>query len=63
LIRIFPTQDAILKGFLDIAIDRLIEDVSTKVFGKRKPEDNDGIAMHGGVKLLCNIFNLFRPGE
>jgi hypothetical protein len=48
---------------LDIAVDRLIEDVSTKVLGKRKPEDDDGIAVHSGVELPCNIFNRLRPGE
>ncbi len=52
-----------LKGFLNIAIDRLIEDVNIKVLGKRKLKDNDSIAVDGGVKLFCNIFNMLRRGE
>jgi hypothetical protein len=48
---------------LNSAVDRLIEDVSTKVFGKRKFDDDDGIAVDGGVELPCNIFNMLRQDK
>jgi hypothetical protein len=48
---------------LDIAVDRLIGDVSTKVLGKRKLEDDDSVTVDGGVELSCNIFNKLHKGE
>jgi hypothetical protein len=51
------------EGSLNVAVDRLIEDVSTKVLGKRKLEDDDTITVNGGVELPCNIFDRLRHGE
>ena len=50
-------------GSLNIAVDRLIDDVSTKVLGKRKLEDDDSVAVDGGLELSCNIFNMLRRGK
>ena len=44
-----------LKRSLNLAVDRSIEDVGTKVLGKRKFEDDDSVAVDGGVKLFCNL--------
>lgn len=41
----------------------MIEDVSTKVLGKRKLEDDDSVTVDGRVELSCNIFNMLRNGE
>jgi hypothetical protein len=48
------------KSDLNIAVNQLIEDISIKVLGKRKLEDNDSVIINGGVELFCNIFNIFR---
>jgi len=48
------------QGFLNIVVDRLIEEIGIKVFDKYKFEDDDGVVMDGGKKLFCNIFNIFR---
>src|SRR4030095_4246799 len=50
-------------GSLNIAVDRLIDDISTKVLGKRKLEDDDSVTVDGGLELSCNIFNMLRPGK
>jgi hypothetical protein len=53
------------KGSLNTAVDHLIEDVSTKVIGKRKrmlkPEDN--VTVDGGVDIFCNTFDMLRQGK
>jgi hypothetical protein len=49
-----------LKNSLNVAVDRLIEDISIKILGKRKFEDDDNVAVNGGIKLFCKIFNIFR---
>ena len=50
---------------MNTAVDRLIEDVSTKVLGKRKrmlkPDDN--VTLDGGVDIFCNTFNMLRQGK
>jgi Ulp1 protease family, C-terminal catalytic domain len=51
---------------LNSAVDQLIGDISTKVLGKRKFDefdDDDSVAVDGGVELPCNIFNMLRHGE
>jgi len=48
---------------LNIAVDQLIQDVSTKVLGKRKMEDDDDIAVDGGVDLPCKIFSMLRQDK
>lgn len=45
---------------MNVAVDKLIENVSQKVLGKRKFEDNDGVAVDGGKELLCKTFNMLR---
>jgi hypothetical protein len=47
---------------LNTAVDRLIEDVSTRVL-KRKLEDNDVVTVNNGVELPCTIFSQLRQGE
>src|SRR6266498_1177685 len=53
------------RGSLNTAVDRLIEDVSTKVIGKRKrmlkPEDN--VTVDGGVDIFCNTFDMLRQSK
>jgi hypothetical protein len=53
------------QGSLNTAVDRLIEDVSTKVLGKRKrmlkPDDN--VTLDGGVDIFCNTFDMLRQGK
>ena len=49
-----------LKRSLNLAVDRLIQDVGTKVLGKRKFENDDSVAVDGRVKLSYNIFNMLR---
>jgi hypothetical protein len=63
LIRSFSTQDTLPEGILNAAVDRLVEDVSTKVLGKHPLEDNDSVAINDGVELPCNIFNKLRQGQ
>jgi hypothetical protein len=58
--QIFPAQEAILKGSLNAAINRLIENISTKVLGKRKLKEDNSIAIEDRIELLCNIFNRLR---
>lgn len=48
---------------MNAAVDRLIEEVSTKVMGKRKLEKDDGIAIDGGIELPCDMLNRLRQGE
>jgi hypothetical protein len=45
------------KGSLNAAVNRLIEDVRTKVFGKHKLEDDDIVTVAGRVELSCDIFD------
>ena len=53
------------QGSLNTAVDRLIEDVSIKVLGKRKrmlkPDDN--VTLDGGVDIFCNTFDMLRQGK
>ena len=50
------------QGSLNTAVDRLIEDVSTKILGKRKqmlkPDDN--VTLDGGMDISCNTFDMLR---
>ena len=48
---------------MNAAVDRLIENVSTKVLGKRKLEEDDGVTIEDGIELPCNMFNRLRQGE
>jgi hypothetical protein len=48
------------KASLNVAVDRLIEDVSIKILDKRKLEDDDNVAVNGEVKLFYKIFNMLR---
>jgi hypothetical protein len=48
------------KSILNIAVYRLIEDVSIRIFGKRKFEDDDKISVNNGVKLSYDIFSRLR---
>jgi hypothetical protein len=48
------------KGALNAAVDQLVENVRIKVLGKRKLEDDDSVAIDGGVELFCNIFSMLR---
>jgi hypothetical protein len=41
----------------------LTEDVSTKVLGKRKLEDDDSVAVDNRVEYSCDIFRRLRQGE
>ena len=38
------------------AVEQLIQDVRTKVLGKRKIREGDSVAINNGVELDCNIF-------
>ncbi|KAF7502222.1 hypothetical protein GJ744_006435 [Endocarpon pusillum] len=51
------------QGTLDAAVDGLVKEVSSRVLGKRKLEDNDSVAVNNGVELSCNIFHRLRQGE
>jgi len=48
---------------LVVAIDRLIEDTSTKVLSKRKLTDEDSIILKNGVELSHDMFNQLRQGK
>ena len=50
------------KGILDIAVHRLIGDVSTKVLGKHKLEDIDAVAVNN-ILVTYNTFDKLRYGE
>lgn len=51
-------------GSLNLAVDQLVEDVRTKVLGKRKFEEDDGIAVVGCREdLSCDTFAMLREGE
>ena len=50
------------KGILDIAVHRLIGDVSTKVLGKHKLEDIDAVAVNN-IPVTCDTFDKLRYGE
>jgi hypothetical protein len=41
-------------GALDTAVDSLIEDVSSKVFGKRVIEKEDSVTVDGRVEIFCD---------
>ncbi|KAJ9503197.1 hypothetical protein H2202_001351 [Exophiala xenobiotica] len=59
----FPLDsDPMPKGSLDMAVHRLIEDVSTKVLGKRKFEDVDIVAVNN-IPVTCDTFDGLRYGE
>ena len=45
------------EGSLNVAIDHLIENVSTKVLGKRKLEEDNSVAVEDKIGLLYNMFN------
>jgi hypothetical protein len=49
-----------LKDFLNIVINRLIENVSIKVLDKYKFENNNNVIMNDKVKLFYKIFNMLR---
>jgi hypothetical protein len=51
------------QGSLNAAVDGLIEQVSSRVLGKRKLKDDDSVAVNNGVELSCNIFHRLRQGE
>ena len=42
---------------MDVAVDCLIEEVSTKVIGKRKLKKDNSVMINSGIELLCNILN------
>jgi hypothetical protein len=63
LIQTFSSQDAMPQGTLNAAVDGLVEEVSSRVLGKRKLEDDDSVAVNNGVELSCNIFRRLRQGE
>jgi hypothetical protein len=48
------------KGRLNAAVNRLTEDASTRVLGKRELEDEDSVVMDNGVELFCDIFRWLR---
>jgi hypothetical protein len=50
------------QGSLDTAVDRLIEDVSIKVLGKRKRmlKLDDNVTLDGGVDIFRKTFNMLR---
>ncbi len=50
-----------LKGFLNIVVNRLIENIDIKILGKL--EGDDSITVGGGVKVFYDIFDRFRYGE
>jgi hypothetical protein len=45
---------------LNIVINHLIEDVSIKILGKCKLENNDSVTVDDGVELFYDVFNIFR---
>lgn len=63
LIKLFSPQDAMPIGILNAAVDQLTEDVSTKVLGKHKLEDDDSVAVGNRVEYSCDIFRRLRQGE
>lgn len=58
----FPTQDPMPKGSLDMAVQRLIGDVGTKILGKRKLEETDAVAVNQ-IPVHCNTFSKLRHGK
>lgn len=63
LTQTLPKQEAMPKGTLNTAVDRLIKDVSIRVLGKRKLEDDDNVAVNNGTELPCNMFHRLRQEE
>ncbi|KIW79860.1 hypothetical protein Z517_06475 [Fonsecaea pedrosoi CBS 271.37] len=55
-------SDPMPKGTLDIAVRRLIGDVSTKVLGKHKLTDVDAVAVNN-ISVTCDTFDRLRYGE
>jgi hypothetical protein len=50
-----------LKGILNIAINRLIEAVSIKVLDKRKLKDKDSVTLDNNkIELFCDTFRKLR---
>lgn len=50
-------------GSLDTAVDSLIADVSSQVFGKPVLEKEDSVMVDGRVEISCDTFNQLRRGE
>jgi hypothetical protein len=50
----------ILKNFLNIVVNHLIEDISIKILDKCKFENDDSVIVNDGIKLFYKIFNIFR---
>lgn len=50
-------------GTLEVAVDHLLEDISTKVLGKRKLMNGDSVTVKNGVVFSCDVFNRLRQGE
>ena len=47
---------------LNTAVNKLIEDVSSKVLGKRKLKEGDTVTIND-IKLSCDIFQRLRAEE
>jgi hypothetical protein len=52
-----------LQGTLNAAVNRLVEEVSSRVLSKRKLEDDDSVMLNNRVELSCNIFRRLRQRE
>jgi hypothetical protein len=48
---------------LNTTVDHLIEEVSTKIIGKRKLEKDDSVAIDSGIELPCDMLNRLHQGE
>ncbi|EXJ73556.1 uncharacterized protein A1O5_03317 [Cladophialophora psammophila CBS 110553] len=55
-------SDPMPKGILDVAVRRLIGDVSMKVLGKHKLENIDAVAVNN-TPVTCDTFDRLRYGE
>ncbi|KAF4230400.1 hypothetical protein CNMCM6457_005976 [Aspergillus fumigatiaffinis] len=55
--------DALSDGELDVAVNRLIERVSTELFARATLGDNDEVTVNGSMELPCDCFQRFRGDE
>jgi Ulp1 protease family, C-terminal catalytic domain len=56
-------KDELPNGYLNTAVDQLVEHISTSVLGKRKFESSDIVAIGDSKELNCSIFEKLRGGE
>ncbi|KAH1805744.1 hypothetical protein KXX35_000394, partial [Aspergillus fumigatus] len=55
--------DALSDNELDVAVNRLIERVSTELFARTTLSDNDEVTVNGSMELPCVCFQRFRGNQ